>query len=108
MYEYAKWCFNQYASVNMQIYDKGHVWKPYLLWKRYFGNIVVVPKTNVGRKSIIQVTKSRMRWAGHVACMGEKRGASRILVGRLDGRRPLGRPGVDGRIILKWGSQKVV
>jgi hypothetical protein len=33
-----------------------------------------------------------MRWAGHVARMGEKRGAYRILVGRLEGRQPLGRP----------------
>jgi hypothetical protein len=35
----------------------------------------------------IRVIKSiRMRWAGHVACMGEKRGAYRILAGRLEGR----------------------
>jgi hypothetical protein len=33
-----------------------------------------------------------MRWAGHVARMGAKRGAYRILVGRPEGRRPLGRP----------------
>jgi hypothetical protein len=33
-----------------------------------------------------------MRWAGHVARMGEGRGAYRILVGRPEGRRPLGRP----------------
>jgi hypothetical protein len=33
-----------------------------------------------------------MRWAGHVANMGEKRGAYRILKGRPEGRRPLGRP----------------
>jgi hypothetical protein len=33
-----------------------------------------------------------MRWAGHVACMGEVRGAYNILVGRPEGRRPLGRP----------------
>jgi hypothetical protein len=32
-----------------------------------------------------------MRWAGHVACTGEKSGAYRILVGRPEGRRPLGR-----------------
>jgi hypothetical protein len=32
-----------------------------------------------------------MRWARHVACVGEKRGAYRILVGRPEGRRPLGR-----------------
>jgi hypothetical protein len=34
----------------------------------------------------------RMRWAGHVAHMGEVRGAYNILVGRPEGRRPLGRP----------------
>jgi len=33
-----------------------------------------------------------MRWAGHVAHMGKRRGAYRILVGRPEGRRPLGRP----------------
>jgi hypothetical protein len=43
--------------------------------------------------NIIQVVRSRrMRWAGHVARMGEKRGAYRILLGRPEGRRPLGRP----------------
>jgi hypothetical protein len=34
----------------------------------------------------------RMRWAGHVARMGEKRNAYRILVGKPEGKRPLGRP----------------
>jgi hypothetical protein len=43
--------------------------------------------------NIIGVIKSRrMKWAGHVAGMGEKRQAYRILVGRCEGRRPLGRP----------------
>jgi hypothetical protein len=43
--------------------------------------------------NIMRVIKSRrMRWAGHVARMGEKSGAYRILVGRPEGRRPLGRP----------------
>jgi hypothetical protein len=41
----------------------------------------------------IRTIKSRrMRWAGHVARMGEKRNAYRILVGKPEGRRPLGRP----------------
>jgi hypothetical protein len=44
-------------------------------------------------QNIIRVIKSRrMIWAGHVARMGDKRGAYRILVGRPEGRRPLGRP----------------
>ena len=34
----------------------------------------------------------RMRWAGHVARMGEERGVYRVLVGKPEGRRPLGRP----------------
>jgi hypothetical protein len=43
--------------------------------------------------NIIHVIKSRrIRWVGHVARMGEKRGAYRILVGRPEGRQPLGRP----------------
>jgi hypothetical protein len=42
--------------------------------------------------NIIRVIKSRMRWAGHVARMGERRGTYRILVGRLEGKRPLGCP----------------
>ena len=43
--------------------------------------------------NIVQVIKSRrMRWAGHVACVGEKRGVYRVLVGKPEGRRPLGRP----------------
>jgi len=33
-----------------------------------------------------------MRWAGHVALMGEKRGIYRVLVGKPEGKRPLGRP----------------
>jgi hypothetical protein len=33
-----------------------------------------------------------MRWAGHVARMGEGRGVYRVLVGRPEGKRPLGRP----------------
>jgi hypothetical protein len=40
----------------------------------------------------VRVIKSRrMRWAGHVARMGE-RSAYRVLVGKAEGRRPLGRP----------------
>jgi hypothetical protein len=43
--------------------------------------------------SIIRIIKSRrMSWAGHVARMGKKWNAYRILVGKPEGKRPLGRP----------------
>jgi hypothetical protein len=43
--------------------------------------------------SIIRIIKSRrMRWAGHVARMGEKRNAYMVLLGNPEERRPLGRP----------------
>jgi hypothetical protein len=43
--------------------------------------------------NIVRVIKSRrMRWAGHVARMGEGRGVYRVLVGSPEGKRPLGRP----------------
>jgi hypothetical protein len=43
--------------------------------------------------SILRIIKSkRMRWAGHIAQMGEKRNEYRLLVGKPDGKRPLGRP----------------
>jgi hypothetical protein len=43
--------------------------------------------------SIIRIIKSkRMRWVGHVAGMGEKRNIYRLLVGKPEGKRPLGRP----------------
>jgi len=38
------------------------------------------------------IKSRKMRWAGHVACMGTKRGVHRLLVGKLEGKRPLGRP----------------
>ena len=43
--------------------------------------------------NIVRVVKSRrMRWAGHVARMGQGRVVHRVLVGRPEGKRPLGRP----------------
>jgi hypothetical protein len=43
--------------------------------------------------SIIRIIRSmRMSWAGHVARIGEKRNAYRLLVGKPEGKRPLGRP----------------
>ena len=44
-------------------------------------------------RNSVRVIKSRiMRWAGNVARMDEERGVYRVLVGKPDGKRPLGRP----------------
>ena len=43
--------------------------------------------------NIVRMVKSRrMRWVGHVARMGEGRGVQRVLFGKPEGKRPLGRP----------------
>jgi hypothetical protein len=42
--------------------------------------------------TIFRVIKSRMRWAENEARMGERRGVYRVLVGKREGKRPLGRP----------------
>jgi hypothetical protein len=41
---------------------------------------------------IRQIKSRRMRWAGHAASMGEGRNVYRVLVGKPEGKRPLGRP----------------
>ena len=41
--------------------------------------------------NIVRVVKSRMRWAGHVARMGQGRGVYRVLVGKPEGKRQVGR-----------------
>ena len=51
--------------------------------------------------NIVRVIKSRrMRWAEHVARMGEERGVYRVLVGKLEGKNHWGDLGVDGWVIL--------
>jgi hypothetical protein len=53
--------------------------------------------------NIIRIFKSRrMRWAGYVARMGQTRNAYRILVGKSEGNRPLGRPTRRWWTVLKW------
>jgi hypothetical protein len=58
--------------------------------------------------NIVWVVKSRrMRWAGHVAHMGEGRGMHRVLVGKPEGKRPLGRPRHRWKDNIKIDLQEV-
>jgi len=56
----------------------------------------------------MRVVKSRrVKWAGHVARMGEGRGVYRVLVGKPDGKRPLGRPRHRWEDNIKMDHQEV-
>jgi hypothetical protein len=58
--------------------------------------------------NIVWVVKSRqMRWAGHVARMGEDRGVHSVLVGKPEGKRPLGRPRRRWEDNIKMDLQEV-
>jgi hypothetical protein len=58
--------------------------------------------------NFMQVIKSRrMRWAGHVAFMGEERGVYRVLVARPEGKRSLGRPRCRWEDNIKMELQEV-
>ena len=58
--------------------------------------------------NIVRLIKSRkMRWAGHVARMGERRGVYKVLVGKHEGKRPLGRPRCIWEYNIKMDLQEV-
>jgi len=53
------------------------------------------------------INSRRMRWAGHVACMGEERGVYRVWLGKPEGKRPLGRPRRRWVDNIRMGLQEV-
>jgi hypothetical protein len=59
-------------------------------------------------QNIVRAIKPRrMRWAGHVARVEEGRGVYRVLVGRLEGKRPLGRPRRRWEDNIKMGRMEI-
>jgi len=66
-------------------------------WRRLHNEELHILYTSL---NIIRVIKSRRtRWAGHVARIGDMRNAYSILVVKPEGKRPLGRPRLDGRTV---------
>jgi hypothetical protein len=58
--------------------------------------------------NIVRVIKSsRMRWVGHIAHIGERRGIYRDMVGKPDGKRPMGRPRRRWEDYIKMALQEV-
>ena len=65
-----------------------------------------VPNDMHSSTNIVRVIKSRMRWAGHVSRTRESKGSYRVLVGKPEGKRQLGRPRRNGKIIFRWILRK--
>ena len=76
--------------------------------RRIFGPKMDVITGEWRKLHIFRVIKTRrMRWAGYVVRMGERRGVYRVLVGKSDGRRPLGKPRRRWEDNIKTDHQEV-
>jgi hypothetical protein len=70
-------------------------------WRKLHNDLYSLP-------NIVRVVKSRrVRWAWHVARMGDERGVHRVLVGKPEGKRPLGRPRRRCKDNIKMNLQEV-
>jgi hypothetical protein len=64
-----------------------------ILYSFIYSYIFITSVTHDSSPNIVWVIKSRrMSWAGHIARMGDERGVYRVLVGKPEGKRQLGRP----------------
>jgi hypothetical protein len=58
-------------------------------------------------KLIKKLNSRKVRWAGHVPCMGEKGNAYKVLMGNLRGKRPLGKPRHKWKDIIKMDLREI-
>jgi hypothetical protein len=80
------WIYNLLISVTVNVYRDEVTGEWRKLHNEELNDLYSVP-------NIVRVVKSkRMRWAGHVARMGEDRGVHKVLVGKHERKRPLWRP----------------
>ena len=93
-----KWGISSLATVEVSINGK----ELYIWWRGTASSAVCI-NTVIFNHCII----SLMRWAGHVARMGEGRGVHRVLVGKPEGKSPLGRPRHTWEDNIKMDLQEV-
>ena len=80
----------------------------FLNWSSHHAAVHKIKLDLYSLPNIVRVVKlRRMRWAGHVARMGEDRGVHRVLMGKPEGKRPLGRPRRRWEDILRWIFRKL-
>jgi hypothetical protein len=65
---------------------------------------ILIFKPRVTTNMVFQIESKRVRWVGHVALMGERKG---ILVGKSEGKKPLGRPRCKWEDILRYIFKEV-
>jgi hypothetical protein len=73
---------NNFVALKTPSFKTGYIYRQSSTRKRYHAKYCLIAANKM----------MRMRWAGHVARMGEKRNVYRLLVGKKEGKRPLGRP----------------
>ena len=78
-----------------------------LCHRRKLANGIVGRGSTIGIMIWYVFNCRRMRWAGHVSRMGEDRGVHRVLVGKPEGKKPLGRPRRRWEDNIKMDLQEV-